>query len=75
MAGGVFFLRFFHVELHALARNLLQVARRGDQRQLARQQIVARVAGGDLHHFAALADVFDVISQNDFHNYLSWALA
>ena len=69
-SARVFLFRFFRVELHALALDLLQVARRREQRQLARQQIVARVAVGDLHHFAALPDVLDVISQNDFHKYL-----
>ena len=53
--GGRLLFRFLRVELHALALDLLQVARRGDERQLARQQKVARVAVGDLHHFAALA--------------------
>ena len=58
---------FLRIELHALALDLLQVAGRRDQRQLARQQIIARVAVGDLHDFAALPDVFDVVSENDFH--------
>ena len=37
------------------------------QRQLARQQVVARVAVGHLHDFAAVPDVLDVVSKNDFH--------
>ena len=37
------------------------------QRQLARQQVVARVAVGDLHDLAAAAEVLDVLSKNDFH--------
>ena len=45
----------------------LHVARRRRQRQLARQQVVARVAVGDLHDVAAPAEVLDVITKNDFH--------
>ena len=65
--GAPLLFRFLGVELHALALDLLQVAGRREERQLARQQIVARVAVGDLHDFAALPDVLDVISKNDFH--------
>src|SRR4029079_18745587 len=56
------------VELRALALDLLLVAVGRDQRELARQQIVARVAVGDLHHFAAAAQVVHVLSQNHFHD-------
>ena len=31
------------------------------------QQEIAGVAGGDLHHLAAAAQLFDVFSENDFH--------
>ena len=37
------------------------------QRQLARQQVVARVAGRHLDDVAAPAEVVDVFSENDFH--------
>src|SRR5581483_155411 len=35
--------------------------------QLARQQVIAAVAIGNLHDFSAKAQVGDVFSQNDFH--------
>ena len=31
------------------------------------QQKIARVAGGDFHHLAARAELFDVFPENDFH--------
>ncbi len=37
------------------------------QRELARQQVVARVARGDLDDVAAAAEVFDVLSEYHFH--------
>ena len=43
------------------------IALRGRQRQLARQQVVAGVAGGNLHDLAAFAQILDVLSENDFH--------
>ncbi len=39
----------------------------GEQGELARQQVVARVAVGDLHDFAAPTEIVDVVSKNDFH--------
>ena len=50
-----------------LALDLLLVVLGHQQRQLARQQVVARVAVGDLDDVAAAAEVVDVLSQNDFH--------
>ena len=40
------------------------------QRQLAWQQVVARVAVGDLYHLAAASEVVDMLSQNHFHGAL-----
>ena len=51
----------------ALALDHLHVARCGGQRQLARQQVIAGVAVGDLHDVAAPAELLDVITKNDFH--------
>ena len=39
----------------------------GQQRQLARQQVVAGVAVGHFHDLAAAAQVFDVVAEDDFH--------
>ena len=44
---------------------LLPVSR--EQRQLARQEVVSGVAVGDLDDLAAIAQVLDVFSKNDFH--------
>ena len=60
-------LGLFGVELHLLALDHLLVARGAEQRHLARQQVVARVAVGDLHEVAAASEVVDVFSQYDFH--------
>ena len=49
----------FHDLALALDVPLVAVGRR--QRQLARQQVVARVAGGHFHDVAALAEVLDVL--------------
>ena len=57
----------FRVVLDLLALDHLLVARGREQRQLARQQVVARVAVGDFHQLAAPPEVVDVFSQNDFH--------
>src|SRR5438552_7892429 len=65
--GTALLFRLSDVELHSLALDLLQVAWRRQQRELAQQQEIARVAVRDLHHFAALSDVLDMISKNDFH--------
>ena len=69
--GDLLLLGFLRLELRALALDLLLVALGDQQRQLARQQVVARVAVGDLHDLAAAAEVVDVLSQNDFHRRLS----
>ena len=50
-----------------LALDLLLVGLGDGERQLARQQEVARVAVGDLDNLAASAEVIDVFSENDFH--------
>ncbi len=55
------------LELLALALDLLLVAVGGEQRQLPRQEVVARVAVGDLDDLAALAEMVHVFSKNDFH--------
>src|SRR6185436_17731052 len=52
--------RFLRVELGALPLYLLPVAGRHRQGQLAREQVVARVAVGDLHDLAAIPEVLDV---------------
>ena len=65
--GDLLLLGFLGVELGALALDLLLVAVGRQQRQLARQQVVARVAVGDLHDLAAAPEVVDVFSQNHFH--------
>src|SRR5260221_6111647 len=41
-----------------------------DERELARQQVVPSIAGRDLHDVAAAAQVFDVLSEDDFHGCL-----
>jgi len=69
--GDLPLLELLGVELHALALDLLLVAVRGEQRELARQQVVTRVAVGDLHDFAAPSEVVHVLSENDFHSYTS----
>ena len=61
---------FLRVELRALALDLLLVAFGRDERQLARQQVVARVAVGDSDDFAALSQIVHVLSQNHFHSAL-----
>ena len=65
--GDLLLLGLLGLELRALALDLLLVALGREQRQLARQQVVARVAVGDLHDLAAAPEVVDVFSQNDFH--------
>ncbi len=55
--------------LHLLDHGL--VGRRRFNRQLARQQIVAPVTVGNLHHIAAMSKLVDVFLQNDFHCSLS----
>ena len=64
---GLPLLGFLGVELGALALDLLLVAVGRQQRELARQQVVARVAVGDLDDLAAASEIVDVFSQNDFH--------
>src|SRR5437867_8261713 len=59
---------FLRLELRAFALDLFLVAVGGEQRQLARQEVVARVAVGDFHHLAAAPQVVDVLSENHFHN-------
>ena len=65
--GGVLFMRFLGVEPHPLTLDVLSIAGCGRQGQLPRQQVVARIAVGHLHHLATLPDFLDVISQYDFH--------
>jgi hypothetical protein len=52
----------------AFAFNPLAIGICGRQGELARQQKVAGVAVGDLDDLAALAQVLDVVSQNDVHD-------
>src|SRR3954471_10612879 len=66
--GDVLLLELFRVELDALALDLFLVALGREQRQLARQQVVAGVAVGDLDDLAAAPEVVDVFSQNHFHD-------
>jgi hypothetical protein len=63
-------VRLARVHLLALALDVLLVALGRRQGELARQQIVACVAVRDLHDLAALAELLDELSQNDFHNVL-----
>ena len=56
------------IELDLLALDLFLVAFGRQQRQLARQQVVARVAVGDFHDLAAASEVVDMFSQYDFHD-------
>ena len=43
---------------------LLERARRGGRRQLARDQVVAQVARRDVDRFAALSEALDVLEQD-----------
>ena len=36
-------------------------------RQPFGQQEIARITGGDLHHFAAASEFIDIFPKNDFH--------
>jgi hypothetical protein len=54
----------------ALALHVLAVCVGRRQRQLPRQEIVAGVAVGHLHDLAALAQIVDVFSENDFRRLL-----
>src|SRR6266851_6508894 len=65
--GDLLILELFHVELHALALDLLFVALGRQQRHLPRQEVVARVAVRDLQQVAAASEMVDVFSQYDFH--------
>ena len=65
--GDALLFGFLRVELHALALDLLLVALGHDERELARQQIIARVAIGDLDDLATAPEVVDMFSKNDFH--------
>src|SRR5215471_8316059 len=53
--------RLFHLFDHGL------VGRGGLNGQLARQQVVAAVAFGNLDHVAAMAQLGNIFFQNDFH--------
>ncbi len=58
---------FLRVEFRALTLDLFLVAVSGEQGQLARQQVVARIAVGDLDDFAPPTEVIHVVSKNHFH--------
>src|SRR2546425_12437168 len=72
-------VRLAHVDDLPLALDVLLAALGSPQGELPRQQVVAGVAIGDLYSLAALAQIVDVLSQNDFHACLisagSWQLA
>src|SRR5450759_381014 len=51
-----------------LALDLALVVLGHQQRELPRQQVVPSVTGRDLHDVATAAQVFDVFSENDFHD-------
>src|SRR5687767_9461627 len=53
----------------ALALNLPPVPLGDGERQLARQQVIARIAVGYFHDIAAAAQFVDVLSQNHFHRW------
>jgi hypothetical protein len=53
--------------LHAVALDLLLVLGRDCQRQLAREQEVARVTVRHLDDFAAATQVLHVLLENDFN--------
>src|SRR5262249_8676638 len=55
------------LKLLPLALDLFLVAFRRKQGELAREQVVARVAVGNLHDLAAASQFLDMLSQNDFH--------
>ena len=65
--GHFLFFGLDGVQLRPLALDLLLVPVGDEQRKLARQQIVARVAVGDLHDFAAASQVLHVLSKDNFH--------
>src|SRR5262249_60153138 len=65
--GDLLFFQLPGLELQALALDLLLVALGGGQRELARQQVVARVPVCDLHDLAAAPKIVDVLSQYHFH--------
>jgi hypothetical protein len=65
--GLLLLLSFLHLGDLALALDLAFVRFSDRQRQLARQQIVAGIAVGDLHDITAAAEIVDVFTKNDFH--------
>ena len=52
----------------ALLLHDLLVGVGGRHGQLLGQQEIAGVSGGDFHYLAAGAQLFDVFSENDFHD-------
>ncbi len=60
-----------HVGYHPFARDLPPVRLGHRQRQLARQEIVACIPGGDLDDIAAASEMIDRFPENDLHRHLS----
>ena len=69
--GGRALLRVADLGNFLLALDLLLVRLGHREGELARQQKVARVSGGDLDDFAAATEIVDVLSENDFHDVLT----
>src|SRR5579872_4951856 len=74
--AGLLFCRLAHSRgLHLLDDSFVCAA--GLDGDLARQQEIAAISFGDLHDVAAMAKLFYIFFQNDFHEILSscWLLA
>jgi len=69
--GGFLLLRLLGLELPAFALDLLPAAIGNQQRQFPREQVIARIAVGDLHDLAPAAEIVDVFPQNNFHKSLN----
>jgi hypothetical protein len=65
--GGATLLGFTGLDQLAFALDALLVGIGRQQGQLARQEVVSRIAVRHLDDFPAAADVLDMVSQNDFH--------
>ena len=59
------------LKLGALHLEMLLVGVGGAQGLFLGQQVIARVAGLDLHHVAHLTELFNPFQQNDFHRFRS----
>src|SRR5215208_1896380 len=64
-------LRLMPRALLLVLAQLGHLGRRGRLGELARQQVVPRVAGSDVHDLAAKADLLEVLSEDDLHRHLA----